>query len=223
MKKHPYFECMVTKDGQVFSLKGKKYTQRENEFGYMCVSVKDPKDGKFKVRKVHRIVAETYIPNPENKREVNHKDCDKKNNLLHNLEWVTSKENKDHAWANGLYSCFGEKHVDSVLTEQEVKDICKLMEEGARNIDLAKSFRVHKDTISSIRTGRLWKHVSKDYNLKKKRVERKSTETVIKIAEYLELGLSNSEIASKTGVHRKEVNRIRNRETHSSLTKDYEF
>lgn len=52
--------------------------------------------------KVHRIVAKTFIPNPENKREVNHKNGIKSDNMVTNLEWVTSRENQLHAFKNGL-------------------------------------------------------------------------------------------------------------------------
>lgn len=58
--------------------------------------------GKLYNRLVHRIVAQTFIPNPENKREVNHIDGNKLNNSVKNLEWVTSAENKQHAIRTGL-------------------------------------------------------------------------------------------------------------------------
>lgn len=71
--------------------------------GYSYVGLS--KKGILKVKKVHRLVAIAFISNPENKLEVNHKDLNKINNNLYNLEWNTRKENNDHAIRNGVKFC----------------------------------------------------------------------------------------------------------------------
>lgn len=68
--------------------------------GYLTVWLS--KHSKMKCLKVHRIVALSFIPNPENKRTVNHIDGDKQNNRIDNLEWATHSENISHAVKTGL-------------------------------------------------------------------------------------------------------------------------
>jgi hypothetical protein len=70
----------------------------KGKYPYVLLS----KNGKRKTYKIHRLVAQHFIDNPENKPEVNHVDDDKENSNASNLEWVTSSENKQHAVLNGL-------------------------------------------------------------------------------------------------------------------------
>ena len=70
-------------------------TQAVHWKGYLRVALR--KKGERKYKRVHRLVAEAFIPNPENKPTVNHKDGQRSNNCLDNLEWATMSENKHHS------------------------------------------------------------------------------------------------------------------------------
>lgn len=87
-------------DGRYANYKGKSIKQFKNRNGYYNVRLW--RNSKTSVRYTHRLVAEAFIPNPENKKQVNHKDWDKTNNHAENLEWVTVKENATHAHVNSL-------------------------------------------------------------------------------------------------------------------------
>lgn len=86
-------EYFVSESGEIF----KKLKPWRSSNGYL--DFKFGKNGKHK--RVHRIVAETFIPNPDNLPEVNHKDRNIYNNDVSNLEWVTRKENMNHMYATG--------------------------------------------------------------------------------------------------------------------------
>lgn len=73
----------------------KKRVLSNHSTGYLTVRLSDT--DKIKTHRVHRLVAEAFIPNPNNKPYVNHKDSNRQNNNVDNLEWVTAKENTDHA------------------------------------------------------------------------------------------------------------------------------
>lgn len=94
---------MVSNCGRIWSAaRNQEMKQSQNKHGYLRLSLEV--SGKTKEYKVHRLVAKTFIPNPLNLREVNHKDGNKTNNNINNLEWVTPKENVNHAYANNLHS-----------------------------------------------------------------------------------------------------------------------
>ena len=84
--------------GNYKSSKEKILKPFSNKDGYL--NVKLCKEGKRKQYLVHRLVAKAFIPNPENKLEVNHKDEDKTNNKVENLEWMTCKENINYGTRN---------------------------------------------------------------------------------------------------------------------------
>ena len=89
----------VDEQGNVYSLvttnsRRKGILKPHPKNGYLAVNLH--KDGKVKHYYIHRLVAEAFIPNPQNKPNVNHRDCDTKNNSVENLEWCTQSENILH-------------------------------------------------------------------------------------------------------------------------------
>lgn len=107
----------------------------------------------------HRRLAKLFIPNPENKPCVNHKDGNRSNNDISNLEWVTYSENHKHAYrvlgrkVNNDNSPKGEKHPFSKLKIEEVKNIRKSNISG---VSLAKQYNVSTALISRIKNNKTW-------------------------------------------------------------------
>ena len=79
------------------TVQGKVRVQTDSWDGYKEIHLQNSETGKSYYARVHRLVAEAFIPNPENKPHVNHIDGNKKNNCVENLEWCTARENTQHA------------------------------------------------------------------------------------------------------------------------------
>lgn len=136
----------ITKDGRIINKKwgGREIKPQPNGKGYLRVHIAG------EMRFVHRLVAERYIPNPEHKPQVNHKDGNKRNNSADNLEWVTNLENRKHAVDNGLHLC-GEKCSWTKLSFKAVLFIREHTEYTSK--ELAEMFNVSSSHIRAIRRG----------------------------------------------------------------------
>jgi hypothetical protein len=151
MKETQYPNYFVNEQGDIFSTKrgGIKKLKAGTTNGYLQVSICN---NNIKRIYVHRLVAETFIPNPQNKLEVNHKNGIKSDNRIENLEWATKNENMSHAVSMGLYR--------SKLTEEQVIEIRKLYcTKKSSQKQLAKMFDVTYQLISLIVNNKSWKHI----------------------------------------------------------------
>lgn len=100
--------------------KGKIISAKDNGKGYKAVHLY--KNSKNKQVYLHRLVAHAFVPNPENKPDVNHEDGNKSNNTPENLKWTTKKENIRHAVENGLIKTGGSSK-NAKLTDEDVEYI----------------------------------------------------------------------------------------------------
>lgn len=150
----------VSETGQVFS-HGKFIRGEVTRNGYVRVHVQHC--GIRQHFLVHRLVAEAFIPNPLNLPQVNHKDGNKLNNSVENLEWCSASENQKHAYRTGLKSADGEKNGQSKLSEKDVIEIRRTYVKGKHSefnsYGLAKKYGVNPKTIQDIVNGKLWKDV----------------------------------------------------------------
>lgn len=117
--------------------------------------------GKNNQRSIHRLVAQAFIPNPENKRTVNHLNGIKTDNREVNLEWATYLENMRHSFKNALHvSLKGEERYNSKLTEDEVFQILQLNSMyGLKQNMIAKEYGITISMVNVIVKMKAWRHI----------------------------------------------------------------
>lgn len=155
----------VSNTGKVRSLKkivnnGKGSILKGSNDRYSTVSLY--KSGKEKRRTIHRLVAETFIPNPHNKPQVNHKDGIRENNHIDNLEWCTSKENINHALEIGI-GTIGERNGLSKFSNKQVEDLRKVFkpyDSKYGGAALARKYGTSNKTMHYILTNRTYKNIN---------------------------------------------------------------
>lgn len=155
-----YFKC-IKKNSKTKILSKLDLFPLPTKKGYVLLNITS-ECGKKICFKVHRLVAEAFILNPDNKPQVNHKDGIKWNNLFENLEWNTISENVQHSYDTGLnVSRKGESHGRCILTETKVLAIRRLHKINPKisRTNLALKLGVAITTISHIINRRIWKHI----------------------------------------------------------------
>lgn len=223
----------VTTLGEVYTLSGGKRRRLKpsiDKNGYHIVGL--VVDGKRLSVGVHRLVASTFIRNPKNKDEVNHKDGDKSKNDIFNLEWSTRGENMKHAYETGLTKR-GEDKTNSVYTESQIRRVCELIEDNVKTRqEIVEETGVQWYTINSIIKGKKWTHISKYYDLSKYNVKTINTgsnakvddKTVHNICKLLESKkYTMPQICNKLKVSFNIVSDIKRRRTHTKISKLYNF
>lgn len=110
---------------------------------------------------IHRLVAEAFIPNPNNYKEVNHIDGDKNNNNVENLEWTDRSGNMSHAMRNGL-------HPVAVATPEQVEEVCRLLSTGKyTKKKIGEIVGLNKHTVAAIAQDKAWRSISKNFDFER--------------------------------------------------------
>ena len=146
LKEYP--DYIISEAGDIFSTLNRKVTKLSpgrKSSGYRFVGLRCGSGGKAKYEMVHRLVAKTFISNPDNKPEVNHKDGDKDNNSVQNLEWALPKENINHAIKSGLINI----ERNCKLSANDVISIYKSTGKTYQNI--GKEYNVCAQTVCNIK------------------------------------------------------------------------
>lgn len=152
---------IVKEDGSVFNKHGKMLSSHDNGKGYLIVSLSI--NGKRTSKAIHRILAECFIPNPDNLSDVDHVDGNRQNNAISNLRWLTHGENIEHSYNLSNRSATGENNSRCETTEEEVREICRLLSAGympSKIRDLGFDY----GRVRAIKRRQNWTHISKYYS-----------------------------------------------------------
>ena len=235
----------ITKDGGVYSLLSSKFLKKAkgtvNSGGeyYRVNLVND--EGKQVTKKIHRLVAETYIPNEKNLPQVNHIDGDKLNNSVRNLEWCCPKSNSIHAMQNNLRDPRNRNskiklvekeyivHTDRdsgkrVYNSDDVHLICKMLQDGYRICDVTRVSGFHRKDVQDIRNNENEEYleITQTYDFDHlPKFSKTNVDTVLEICEQLSEGLGINEVSRMFSVDRKVVANIYNRKNYKKISSNF--
>ena len=150
---------VLRSDGTSLAISERILKLGKNARGYLSVQL--CANGIVKCFRVYRLVAQAFIPNPDNKPQVNHIDGNKQNNRADNLEWATRSENMQHAYKTGLFK-LGENSSQAKLTNEQTRAIREEYVCGSTThgqCALAKKHHVSRKTIYNIIHNKSYKDI----------------------------------------------------------------
>lgn len=156
-----YFQ--VSNFGRIFSKRTNKILKTNVSFGYLSFVTRfNGRNSKSKCLKVHRLVALTFIENPDNKSDVNHIDGNKLNNNVDNLEWVTESENVIHAYNTGLIppdKNSGETNPAATITWEIARTIRAMKKENPKlsGKKISVILNISPHVVKNVLSNRHWK------------------------------------------------------------------
>lgn len=247
MKDIGFSQYCITKGGEIYSLFSNRYMkQSKSHNGYPIVTLVNDSGNKMS-KKVHRLVLQTFQPITNSEyMTVNHKNGDKENNNLSNLEWLSIEDNIRHAHDNNLIATnFSNEHTvypeeDEIvfldkskmistrkeLSEELLHIIFQRLQDGYRICDLSKMLGVRDYTIKNLvnTPNDYISEIAKNYDLTKRfKPNLTSPQTATRVCELLVKGCSNYSIAKELGVSEATVRKIKERKTHKIIGATYEW
>lgn len=160
-----FSKYLVSNKGRVKNVIRLKDLKFYDKDGYKKIGLINDDNVKKKVF-VHRLVAQAFIPNPNGKPQVNHRDGNKANNKFNNLEWCTAKENTAHSIKTGLTDFSkinyrkGEEASSSKITNEDVKELREMYDTGEFSLkELSIYFDISIPTVWNIAKRKTWTHI----------------------------------------------------------------
>lgn len=225
----------ISSDGKVKNDDGLILKPFISDTGYYRVRLHIRELNIHKNYSIHRLLAIAFIPIPKKYLDIgltyetlvpNHKDGNKLNTVLENLEWSTIRGNTIHAVKNKLTSAIGETCHLAKMTEKTAIRCCELLQEGWASGDIAEELGISKKSVVHIKSGECWKHISKNYTFPKRQpapytIDDKKIHEICRLLE--EKKYSDCEIGRRVGVIRETVRDIRTHRRRNDISKDYNF
>lgn len=221
---------VISNYGRAYNLNNHKFlTPYEDKDGYYRYDIPIGKntEGKYKYTRkgAHKLVLMGFDDNPgHDKLMPNHRNGNIKDNRLSNLEWASNRYNGIHAVKSGLHKMHGEANPNNKLSENDVEEICRLIETGEYfDTEIAAMFGVSNVNISDIHKGKIWTQISSKYDMSVTKTKKLTPDIVKQICLMIQQGMSNNYISKQFGVTPHLIDLIKHKKIWKDASKDFNF